>query len=236
MPARAHQAKGAPQVALEWLRRGLRHGRFAPGQRLREVDLLDEAPVSKAPLREALQILAREGLIEIEPRRGFVVRKYTRAEIAHAFVVLEPLGRLSALGAAQAVSEGASVDGLRAAVARADRAVEKRDLFDFADAADDWRGELETLAGNLFLQAAINQVRGPLFRLQARGLIERDDLPRAVQAYRDITAAVAAGDGETAADFVAEHVRQIGARISDLPDDYFARPHGAGAGSEPGEP
>jgi DNA-binding FadR family transcriptional regulator len=54
---------------------GLMSNRFAPGQRLIEVDLTAEYGVSRGTLREAFRRLAADGLIEIVPHRGAIVRR-----------------------------------------------------------------------------------------------------------------------------------------------------------------
>lgn len=48
----------------------IEHGELAPGDRISEKQLCDRFGVSRTPLREALKVLASEGLIELLPNRG----------------------------------------------------------------------------------------------------------------------------------------------------------------------
>src|SRR5690606_40773413 len=54
---------------------GVMAGRFAQGQRLIAADIAEEFNVSRAPVREALHMLAGEGVVELTPNRGARIRR-----------------------------------------------------------------------------------------------------------------------------------------------------------------
>ncbi|WP_291053886.1 GntR family transcriptional regulator [Herbiconiux sp.] len=60
-------------------------GTLAPGERLNEVTIADSLGVSRGPLREAIQKLAGEGLLQLQSHRGAFVRKYEPREIIEAY-------------------------------------------------------------------------------------------------------------------------------------------------------
>jgi DNA-binding GntR family transcriptional regulator len=60
-------------------------GTLAPGERLNEVTIADSLGVSRGPLREAIQKLAGEGLLQLKSHRGAFVRKYEPREIIEAY-------------------------------------------------------------------------------------------------------------------------------------------------------
>jgi DNA-binding GntR family transcriptional regulator len=74
-------------------------GELAPGARVPERDLCERFKVSRTPLREALKVLAAEGLIELLPHRGARVRAFSESDIRNLFEVLAGLdfvaGRLA---------------------------------------------------------------------------------------------------------------------------------------------
>ena len=82
------------------LREMLLEGRFPPGERIREVPLAAELGVSRIPLRLVLERLAHEGLLAVRPTRGFVVQRFSMADIYEAIELrglLEGMaGRLAA--------------------------------------------------------------------------------------------------------------------------------------------
>jgi DNA-binding GntR family transcriptional regulator len=61
----------SPRVAeiVEWVARGIIEGRLRPGDDLNSVDLAKRFSVSRTPVREALFVLSREGLVDWSPRR-----------------------------------------------------------------------------------------------------------------------------------------------------------------------
>ena len=78
--AEANGPGGTAQV-VEHLRHDLLSGRFAPGTRLNEVELAAEFEISRGPLREAVQCLVSEGLVEHRPNRGAIVPVPTAASV-----------------------------------------------------------------------------------------------------------------------------------------------------------
>ena len=72
---------------LERLRNAIIAGHFKPGDRLIERDLCERMGVSRTSIREALRGLEAEQLIVVEPRRGPVVARITRKQIAEIYEV-----------------------------------------------------------------------------------------------------------------------------------------------------
>ncbi len=85
------------------LRQMLMEGEFTPGDRLLEVQLSRRLGVSRTPIRLALEVLAKDGLLRGEPRRGFTVCEITVDEIADAFDVR---GALEALACSRLAERG----------------------------------------------------------------------------------------------------------------------------------
>ena len=91
------------------LRERIRTGELAPGARLRQEVLAEELGVSRTPLREALRLLAADGLVELEPNRGAVVAPLSRdAQVAFWEARREPaaMADMAAAIAAQRRDEG----------------------------------------------------------------------------------------------------------------------------------
>jgi DNA-binding GntR family transcriptional regulator len=77
--------KSRRERVLEALREAIVTGELKPGQALIEVDLAAQLGVSRAPLREALQNLSHEGLVETVPYKGSIVRRLTRRDIEELY-------------------------------------------------------------------------------------------------------------------------------------------------------
>lgn len=79
----------------ERLRDAISSGEFKAGQKLPELELCTRFGVSRTPMREALKVLATEGLVTLTPNRGASVATITEAELADLFPIM---GALEALG------------------------------------------------------------------------------------------------------------------------------------------
>lgn len=80
-------------------------GQLAPGSRIPEKRLCAEFGVSRTPLREALKVLAAEGLVELLPNRGARVVRLTRDMLEDTFAVMGSLEALSGELACQRITE-----------------------------------------------------------------------------------------------------------------------------------
>lgn len=98
----------AEQIARQ-LRRDILRGRLPPGSPVKERDNAAELGVSRTPMREAIRILANEGLVQLRPSRSPIVVNMTPKEISDQVVVLLALEKLSAeLACANATEEDLS--------------------------------------------------------------------------------------------------------------------------------
>jgi len=73
---------GTPERVAQQLMLMLMTGRLVPGEQIRQQETAEYAGVSRIPLREALNILARQGVLVHKPNQGFFVAKRTPAEVA----------------------------------------------------------------------------------------------------------------------------------------------------------
>ena len=86
------------------LRTMLVEGHIAPGAKLNERELCEQLQVSRTPLREAIKLLAAEGLADLLPNRGAVAVKLGEADVVNTFEVLASLEGLSGELAAQRIT------------------------------------------------------------------------------------------------------------------------------------
>lgn len=90
----------------------IEHGELAPGDRISEKQLCDRFGVSRTPLREALKVLASEGLIELLPNRGARVVRLTMKMVKDTYDLMAALEGLSGELACQRITPG-EVDAIR---------------------------------------------------------------------------------------------------------------------------
>jgi DNA-binding GntR family transcriptional regulator len=216
------KSESTVETVANGLRRGIREGRFTPGQRLIEAELRIEFNVSRGPLREALRRLAAEGLVEMELHRGARVRRFTRADAMALYDIREALEGLAARLAARRVGEGTIkpkklldlTDAMSSAL-NAGRIAKYIELNQsFHDVLLEW-------AGNAHLTSLVQQLQVPVFRLQFRVLADLRTLKLGNKDHAAIAKAVAAADEDRAEDAMRAHIRRSGNDTRALPDNQF---------------
>lgn len=121
--------------AMLSVREMILRGRLRPGQRVTEVMLAQTLGMSRTPVRQALPLLAREGLLVEAGSRGYLVRTFTRADILDA---IDLRGVLEGFAVRRIAERGASpalLRELRECLEEGDRIFRKRHLVDSDEAA-----------------------------------------------------------------------------------------------------
>ncbi|MBI5259389.1 MAG: GntR family transcriptional regulator [Burkholderiales bacterium] len=83
-PVRLHALTPAEQIAKH-LGQGILQGRYGPGDRIGEQAVADLFAVSRGPVRDALRLLEKQGLVEISPRRGAFVVAFVLNDVIDSF-------------------------------------------------------------------------------------------------------------------------------------------------------
>ncbi len=82
-------------TVTEHLRKFIVEGLLPPGSKLNERELCETLGISRTPLREAIKVLAAEGLLEIAPNKGASVFQMSEAEIRQTFELMSGLEAFS---------------------------------------------------------------------------------------------------------------------------------------------
>ena len=109
------------QDVTETLRNWILNGEIRPDERLEEIPLAEKLGVSRTPVRAALSTLASEGLVDHQPKRGYLVRGFNMEEIVAAYEVRAVLEGLACRNAAMLGLTPEQAQRLRGALADGDR-------------------------------------------------------------------------------------------------------------------
>jgi DNA-binding GntR family transcriptional regulator len=190
-------------------------GKLAPGTHLDEIELARRFGVSRTPIREALSLLAGEGVVEIRPRRGAVVAQITPQRLVEMFEVMAELEAMCARLAARRISSAelaaleAAHEGCRSAAATQDS-----DAYFYAN--EHFHHAIYVASHNNFLsdQAhALQRRLRPYRRLQLR---VRNRLGKSFEEHQAVLDALRDGDGDRAVASIRSHVMVQGERFNDL--------------------
>jgi DNA-binding GntR family transcriptional regulator len=120
-------------LALEAIRDAIVDGRLRPGERIKEVPLAQDLGFSRAPVRDALRLLERDGLVALVPNRGAIVPELRAVDILEVYALRASLGTL-ALHKVMLGDAAGVIRPLERELTRLVRAGERRRARDAADA------------------------------------------------------------------------------------------------------
>ncbi len=209
-----HTRAAHTQLAYDAVRERIASGTVVPGEWLREHTVATSLGLSRTPVREALRLLAAEGVVELVQNRGARVIDWTPDDIDEAYrlrALIEGYGA----GLAARRADAACVDGLRTLQDRYERALASDgSAAKPAQCNDDFHAAVLAASGSARLSALLSAVSSaPLVRRVLQGY-DIDDRQRSVVAHRDIVTAIENGDDELATSAMSSHI--LAARYSAL--------------------
>jgi DNA-binding GntR family transcriptional regulator len=214
-PARAHV-----YVAL---RDAIVTAALAPGRQLSENELAALLGVSRTPVREALQRLREERLVEVVPQLGTFVTRISTIAVGDAQFVREALECAAIREAAVRAGE-ADVAALDAIVRRQEETEAADDYDRFYALDEELHQAFCDLSGHGIAWSLTQRAKGHLNRIRRLSLPEPGYLQEMIAEHRAVIAAVAAHDADAAEQALRHHLRMV---LSSLPairaqhPDYF---------------
>lgn len=196
----------AGERAYRALREEILSGDLAPGVVLAETEQATRIGVSRTPMREALDRLEAEGLVEKVSARMTVVTDFDADDIRDLFDVRRALEEAAARYAAQ---RGAA-EVFEALAAGFDRARPDEDPNAYNALIAEFDEAVDTAIDNAYFRAALQQIRTHLERARRRARQNPARLVVSAGEHRLIAAAIAAGDADLAAH--ATHIHLHNAR------------------------
>lgn len=180
-------------------------GHLAEGSRIVEKQLCERLQISRTPLREAFKVLAVEGLIEIQPNRGAIVR---RIEMREAKEMLSVIAVLEA-SAGQLACEHATDAEIADIRAMHDRMMElfaKRERLPYFGLNQSIHLEIVRIGRNEVLRRLHGQLHARMKRIRFRGNDIPDNWAAAVADHEKIMAALEARDGPRLSALLKQHL------------------------------
>ena len=209
-------------VVADHVKNRVRRGSLVPGQRLVEVDIMQETGASRGRVREALRQLASEGLVVIEAYRGASVKRLSRQEVDEIYRAREVLeGAAARLFAERSAPE--ALEELEALQAQMDACESERDRDAYGALNDRWHTLILRAGGNSYIEAFVERLRLPVFRMQFSMFYSGDVMRSSNAGHRAVGEAIRAGDADGAERAMRAHVRGGLEAIGGRDDEFFAR-------------
>jgi DNA-binding GntR family transcriptional regulator len=220
-PITAIAQTGLTETVYKLLRDKISNHDYAPGERLQLDTLATQLAVSRTPVRDALNQLAAEGLVEIRPRRGTFVAHVDRETVAELYqmrlIIDTSVGKL--------LARRLTSQQIRTLAQLLDKLVKLVDGDDYVDYGAylehdrAFHSAIVRLLGNARLTAHYEEINLPLWLVRAQ---QDAGAPRDARAslaeHRAIQQALAARDPRAAAEAMAAHIEsslgKLGVRLS----------------------
>lgn len=165
--------------------------KLAPGQLLAEKDLMELAGIGRTPVREAIQKLSAQGLLQVLPRKGLMVTLLRRSDMLQIFEARRVLERLMVVKASERASSEQRA-ALKELAAQLESADNNLDEFFHLDIRLD--ALLQAACHNRFLVGALSALQSQCRRLWYV-YRRRLNLPRSAELHGGLARAVADADG-----------------------------------------
>ena len=205
---REHSTTSARVQAYAALREAIVRAELEPGRQLSENELASLLGVSRTPIREALQRLRDDRLVEIVPQLGTFVTRISTPAVADAQFIREALECAAVRRAAELATE----DGVAALedILRAQERARDADDFDSFYVLDDaFHQSLCDLSEHPAVWPVIQRARGHLNRIRRLSMPVPSYLGLMIEQHHSVVAAVADHDAGGAEALLRDHLRNV---------------------------
>ena len=208
------QRKSTAAIVADQLRSAIMYGSLAPGSQMGEAELAARLGVSRGPLREAMQRLVQEGLLQSEPHRGLFVTTLDADDVYDIYTARLAVERAACeqilrYHRVEAVAE------LTAAQSRLENAAGKGDPIELSDADQEFHETLVRVSGSPRLQrmaqTLLVEKRMCLTALQDKYPADGQAL---VEEHQGLVDAIEAGDKDLLLSRLEEHMNDALQRLN----------------------
>ena len=192
------------EEVAERLRQRIFNRELTPGDWIDELRIAQELGISRTPLREALKVLAAEGLVTMKVRRGAFVTEASSKDLADVYHLLTLL-ETDAVEVVACQASAAQLAELTALHADLEAAVGDAERFFAINEAFHLR--LLELADNKWRLQVVQDLRKVMKLHRQHSLLKAGRLEESLAEHRELMAALRARDGARAAQGMRKHFR-----------------------------
>ncbi len=178
---------------------------LAPGEWIDELALAHRWQISRTPLREALKVLAAEGLVTPVPRQGCKVTEMSEDEADELLPVMALLEGRCAFEAVRKAND-ADIGRLQALHDQLERTAAAHDVDGYYRANHDFHSTIQTLAGNRWLDRATGDLRRFVRLLRGRQLNWPGRMAASINEHRVLLDAIVQRDAARAERVMHDHL------------------------------
>lgn len=178
---------------------------LTPGDRINEKKLTEQFGVSRTPLREALKVLSKEGLIQLNVNRGAIVAPVTLSDLQEVFPVLAALEGAAGELACEKISDR-EIQSIRKAQTRMEQAYDAGDLNTYFRYNQEIHQRILDAADNPTLASHHRSLYGRVQRARFMANLSDERWQSAVEEHKEILSALEQRDGARLSVILRRHL------------------------------
>lgn len=189
--------------------------RYRPGEYLNEARICEDLDIGRTPVHQALDRLMLDGMVQVIPRKGVIVKPVSLDEVRALSEVRLVCETAAARLAAQRAT-GEDIEHLRSVLGRTDAVVAARDLEGMMFLDRDFHGGLAQAAHNPVLAEFLRTLCDRHMRFWFMSLSARDQMARACGEHIAVFDAIERGDPEAAEAAARRHIESFRNNVTRL--------------------
>jgi len=188
--------------------------RLRPGERIQELEVAQLLGVSRTPVREAIKVLTAEGLVELLPLRGAIVKAFSAKDARDMLEVIALVESYAGERACEA--DQAQIDAILEMHQQMKVFFESRERLAYFALNQRIHESLIALADNDTLSMTHATLSKRMRSLRYSGNSTPENWSAAMAEHEQMMAALAARDGQALSRIMGEHIRNTWPRIKDV--------------------
>jgi DNA-binding GntR family transcriptional regulator len=202
-----------PSIIARQIATDIFNEKLVAGQQIIEDRYAEDFGTSRAPVREALYLLAIEGLIERVPRRGAYVKRYNKQDIKDLYEIRLAL-ELIAVNRIQPPIEERQIARMDQIIASMETAISEGSHEKYTQLNSEYHIQLIGLSNSEVLNNLYSRLGSPLMALQKLSFIKLKDIEHSLADHRILWSLLLTGKKSTAEAVLKEHNQEALERIS----------------------
>ncbi|UCD34041.1 MAG: GntR family transcriptional regulator, partial [Nitrospiraceae bacterium] len=195
------------EKVYEVIRNDILNGHMAPGERIVETRLAEQIKTSRTPVREALHVLEREGLLEAIPRVGYRVKQITWEEIEEICEIRAVNECLAARWAMKRITPK-ELQALEENLSISETEVNQGNPRSFVEFDAEFHEILARASGSERLLELCQMLRRHMLRYRIESIFKKENVLRAIEGHRTIVAYIKRKQQDGVEMAIKQHLEQ----------------------------
>jgi len=201
------QPESLAKMAYEAIRKSILSGQWKIGELYNEKAIAADLGISRTPVREAFLELASQDLITFLPRRGLMINRFTRRDVAEIFELRKAI-ELLAVEKITLASPPLDLFEIEESLLKQRKAAKEKDYLEFMEADRMFHTSFSELTNNRRIIAVMENLRDMIHVMGAKALALEGRALKVIEEHQAIFEAVSRGNSEKARRAMAYHLDQ----------------------------